>query len=64
MVAAIMAGSLAWWIFLANLISRFRHLVDGPRLQLINKYAGAALMIFGAILIGEMVVKGGTVPGH
>lgn len=64
MVAAIMAGSLGWWIFLSNLISRFRHLVDSERLQTINKFAGIALMVFGAVLIGEMIVKGGSVPGH
>jgi threonine/homoserine/homoserine lactone efflux protein len=64
MVAAIMAGSLAWWIFLSNLISRFRHLVDADHLQMINRYAGVALMVFGAVLIGEMVLKGGLGFGH
>ena len=57
MVAAIMAGSLAWWIFLSNLISRFRHLVDTEHLQTINRYAGIALILFGAVLIGEMVLE-------
>jgi threonine/homoserine/homoserine lactone efflux protein len=59
MVAAIMGGSLAWWIFLSNLISRFRHLVDAVHLQTINRYAGLALIVFGVILIGEMVLKRG-----
>jgi hypothetical protein len=59
-----MAGSLAWWIFLSNLISRFRHLVDADHLQMINRYAGVALMVFGAVLIGEMVLKGGLGFGH
>lgn len=58
MVAAIMAGSLAWWLFLSNLISRFRHLVDARHLQTINRFAGLALVLFGAVLIGEMVLKG------
>jgi threonine/homoserine/homoserine lactone efflux protein len=57
MVAAIMAGSLAWWLFLSNLISRFRHLVDAKHLQTINRVAGLALIVFGAVLIGEMVLK-------
>jgi threonine/homoserine/homoserine lactone efflux protein len=64
MVAAIMAGSLMWWIFLANLISRFRHLVDTEHLQAINRMAGVALLVFGAVLIGEMVLKGGLGLGH
>ncbi len=57
MVAAIMAGSLLWWIFLSNLIGRFRHLVDVSKLQSINRFAGLALIIFGAILIGEIAWK-------
>jgi threonine/homoserine/homoserine lactone efflux protein len=60
MVAAIMAGSLAWWIFLSNLIGRFRHLVDADHLRTINRVAGLALMVFGSVLIGEMVLKYGT----
>ena len=60
MVAAIMAGSLAWWIFLSNLIGRFRHLVDADHLQTINRVAGLALIVFGSVLIGEMVLKYGT----
>jgi threonine/homoserine/homoserine lactone efflux protein len=63
MVAAIMAGSLAWWIFLSNLISRFRHLVDTQHLQTINRYAGIALILFGAVLIGEMVLEVGLGAG-
>lgn len=59
MVAAIMAGSLAWWILLSNLISRFRHLVDAEHLQAINRIAGLALVLFGGVLIGEMVLKYG-----
>ncbi len=57
MVAAIMAGSLAWWLFLSNLIARFRHKVDAGKLHLINKVAGVALIVFGGVLIGEMIVK-------
>lgn len=64
MVAAIMAGSLAWWIFLANLISRFRHRVQAAHLETINRIAGLALIGFGAVLIGEMAVKHGFGLGH
>lgn len=57
MVAAIMGGSLAWWFFLANLISRFRHRLDVGKLRRINRVAGVLLAGFGAVLIGEMVLK-------
>ncbi len=57
MVAAIMTGSLAWWIFLSNLIWRYRHHIDTARLGDINRIAGLLLMLFGAVLIGEMAWK-------
>jgi threonine/homoserine/homoserine lactone efflux protein len=57
MVTAIMAGSLAWWVFLSNLIGRFRHLVEDRQLRTINRFAGMALVVFGAILIAEVAWK-------
>jgi threonine/homoserine/homoserine lactone efflux protein len=59
MVAAIMSGSLLWWIGLSNLISRHRHRIDGGRLRLINRVAGWLLGIFGVLLVAEVVWKGG-----
>lgn len=57
MVAAIMAGSLAWWILLSSLISRIRHRINLARLKQINKTAGALLVAFGSVLVGEVVFK-------
>lgn len=59
MVAAIMAGSMIWWISLSKLISRYRHLLDGNRLQTINRIAGILLAGFGGLLILEVISKGG-----
>jgi threonine/homoserine/homoserine lactone efflux protein len=59
MVAAIMTGSMIWWISLSKLISRYRHLLDGNRLQLINRCAGILLAGFGCLLIVEVISKGG-----
>lgn len=59
MVAAIMSGSLLWWIALSNFISRHRHRIDTARLGLINRVAGVLLAIFGALLLAEVVWKGG-----
>ena len=59
MVAAIMAGSMIWWISLSRLISRYRHLLDGNRLQLINRVAGILLAGFGGLLLVEVITKGG-----
>ncbi len=57
MVAAIMGGSLGWWVLLSNLIGRIRHKIDGSRFGHINRFAGLALIVFGGVLVGEMVMK-------
>ncbi len=57
MVAAIMGGSLGWWVLLSNLIGRIRHKIDGSRFGHINRIAGLLLIVFGGVLVGEMVMK-------
>lgn len=56
-VAAVMGGSLAWWVGLSHLIGRFRHLVSERRLRLINQIAGLLLSAFGVLLVGEVILK-------
>jgi threonine/homoserine/homoserine lactone efflux protein len=56
-VAAVMGGSLAWWIGLSHLVARFRHRLSLSRLQLVNQIAGLLLVGFGVLLIGEVVAK-------
>lgn len=51
MVAAIMGGSIAWWVMLSNIISRYRHRIDVEQLGVINRVGGLLLMVFGAVLI-------------
>lgn len=60
MVAAIVTGSMLWWITLSNLIGRYRHLIDATRLHTINRIAGLLLAAFGAVLICEVILKGGN----
>jgi len=57
MVAAVMGGSLAWWLSLSHIIGRIRHRLDEGRLKLINQVAGILLICFGAVLIGEIILK-------
>lgn len=59
MVAAIMSGSMLWWIGLSNLISRHRHRFDAARIGLINRIAGVLLGVFGLLLVAEVIWKGG-----
>jgi threonine/homoserine/homoserine lactone efflux protein len=57
MVAAIMGGSLLYWVVVSRLISSIRHTLDEQRMTNINRIAGLILIGFGAMLIGEMIVK-------
>lgn len=54
MVLAVMVGSLSWWVGLSYAVARLRSRISLERLGLINKVAGFALIIFGAVLIGEI----------
>jgi len=54
MVAAIMCGSLLWWVGLSSLVARLRHKLSKGSLQQINRVAGLLLVVFGTVLIVEM----------
>jgi len=51
LVAAVMGGSLLWWLGLSELIATIRHKLTEDRLKLINRVAGAILLAFGLILL-------------
>lgn len=55
MVASVMAGSLAWWLWLSSMIGRMRHKLKPEWLGLINTRAGMLLIGFGLLLIGEVI---------
>lgn len=66
MVAAIMTGSLLWWVGLSNLISRHRHRIDAARLGTINRVAGVLAGDFRGLAVrrgdleGRPVLSAGT----
>ena len=43
LVAAVMGGSLLWWLGLSELIATIRHKLTEERLKLINRIAGGVL---------------------
>ncbi len=57
MVAAIMGGSLLWWVVLSHTISRFRDRMDVDMLRLLNRLASLLLIGFGGLLLSEVVMK-------
>jgi threonine/homoserine/homoserine lactone efflux protein len=62
MVAAIMGGSLLWWVVLSHTISRFRHHIDVDMLSLLNRLASIILLGFAGLLLSEVVLK--FIAGH
>lgn len=61
MVAAIMAGSMMWWLTLSRFISRHRHRIGSEQLHKVNRIAGILLAGFGVILMVEGIAKSGWV---
>jgi threonine/homoserine/homoserine lactone efflux protein len=51
LVAAVMGGSLLWWLGLSELIATIRHKLTEGRLKLINRIAGLVLFAFGLLLL-------------
>jgi threonine/homoserine/homoserine lactone efflux protein len=56
LVAAVMGGSLLWWLGLSELIATIRHKLTESRLKLINRIAGTVLILFGLILLLDGVI--------
>jgi threonine/homoserine/homoserine lactone efflux protein len=57
LVAAIMGGSLLWWLGLSELIATIRHKLTESRLNLINRIAGFVLFTFGVALLIEVTLR-------
>lgn len=57
LVAAVMGGSLLWWLGLSELISTIRHKLNDNRLKWVNRIAGLVLLGFGIGLIIEFGVR-------
>jgi arginine exporter protein ArgO len=51
LVAAVMGGSLLWWLGLSELIATIRHRLTEERLKPINRIAGGVLVAFGLLLL-------------
>ena len=57
LVAAVMGGSLLWWLGLSELIATIRHKLTEARLKLINRIAGGVLIAFGLILLLDGIIR-------
>jgi len=57
LVAAVMGGSLLWWLGLSELITMIRHKLTEGRLNVINRVAGFILSAFGVALLIEVLLR-------
>lgn len=57
LVAAVMGGSLLWWLGLSELIATIRHKLTEGRLNVINRVAGFVLFAFGVALLIEVSLR-------
>jgi arginine exporter protein ArgO len=57
LVAAVMGGSLLWWLGLSELIATIRHKLTERRLNIINRVAGFILFTFGVMLLIEVSLR-------
>ena len=61
LVAAVMGGSLLWWLGLSELIATIHHKLTEERLKLINRVAGLVLIAFGVlVLVGGLLRQAGA----
>ena len=57
LVVSVMGGSVLWWLGLSELIATIRHRLTESRLKLVNRIAGVILLAFGAILVGDGILR-------
>lgn len=55
LVAAVAAGSLAWWVFLSTMVGAIKQRLDDAVVGRINRIAAVLLAGFGVLLLGESV---------
>lgn len=55
-IAAVMAGSLLWWVFLSALIAVMRHRLGDSAIRAINSVCAVALLVFGFVILGRLAV--------
>lgn len=59
LVLGVALGSLLWWILLGRIIAIVRHRLTQSRLKLINRISGGILLLFGALLLLDLLLPGG-----
>jgi len=56
LVAAVMAGSFLWWMFLAGIIHHFRSKIGENVIASINRISGCIFVLFGAAVLLRVII--------
>jgi threonine/homoserine/homoserine lactone efflux protein len=58
LVIGVFFGSLAWWLFLAELVTLFRKRVNASLMRWINRTAGGLIFLFGIVaLLNSLIYR-------
>jgi len=56
LVAAVMAGSLLWWVFLAGVMHRFRASIGAKAIATVNRISGCIIALFGSVVLLRVII--------
>jgi threonine/homoserine/homoserine lactone efflux protein len=56
LVASVMIGSMLWWVVLARLVAGVRERLDARWVTGINRVSGAAIVLFGLVVLGRVAL--------
>ncbi len=56
LVAAVMTGSLLWWVFLAGTIHRLRDRLGTNTIATVNRVSGGIILLFGAVVLLRVII--------
>jgi threonine/homoserine/homoserine lactone efflux protein len=51
LVAGVLLGSAAWWLFLSITVSVARSWLTPPRMRWVNRVSGLVIMVFGVVAL-------------
>lgn len=56
-VAGVIAGSTTWWFTLTTIVGIFHRHIDTGVMRNINRFFGAAVTLFGVVVLGDLATR-------
>lgn len=54
MTLGVFVGSAAWWLFLSNIVARFRSRITPRWMQQVNRISGAIILAFAVTILWKL----------